>query len=225
MKRAILILFLLITISVSSTQAKDVLHLKTYFDFTTEQLQSMLAKAKNDTARLDILNSLIANKESSNNPNDIDTNYIKQLITINTAKKLINDKPYRMLLQAMRAGLKNNLSAELEQLKLTVEEFDLDGIDATEVLLDMRWVFNIVNKQAEKQRYYTKKLNQYLQEKNYHNAAACYHALAGYYMFIGDINSGINNYLEADDLFKSFSKFWYVNEILVVGNAYNDWGN
>ena len=57
----------------------------------------MLAKAKNDTARLDILNSLIANKESTNNPHDIDTNYIKQLITINTTKKLINDKPYRML--------------------------------------------------------------------------------------------------------------------------------
>ena len=31
--------------------------------------------------------------------------------------------------------------------------------------------------------------------------------------------------MKADDLFKSFSKFWYVNEILVVGNTYNEWGN
>jgi two-component system NtrC family sensor kinase len=64
-----------------------------------------------------------------------------------------------------------------------------------------------------------------LQNGQNYSAGICRHCIAGYYVFKGDYNSAINNYLKAGELLKPSMEFWYDNELLVAGNVYDRWGN
>jgi two-component system NtrC family sensor kinase len=223
MKKSFLILLLIIAPIVSIAQGKY--FVKTYYDVSDKDLLSKLAKAKSDTLRINLLNSLIMSIETNNDPGNIDTSYITRIISINAKAHLINDLPYQLLLQSVLASRKHDYIKSLNLYKQVVEAYDQQNICALNVLLQMRWLFNIIDKQDEKPAYYTQKLNYYLQNKQYLNAAACYHCMGGYYSHKSEDDMAINNYLKAAELFKSRIISWYTNEILVVGTNYNDWGN
>jgi two-component system NtrC family sensor kinase len=226
MKKLFIVCFIIISSLLSKAGAKEKFHLETCYNCTYKELLSELTKTKSDTERIVVLHNLInCFQNNSNNPQSLDTNYFNQLIKINERINLINDQPYRTFRLALRAGKNKRFLDELSLMKKAVEEFDAENIESFMLLIEMRWVFNVANKQDDKFQYYSKKLSSYLLQAKYHNAAACYHCIAGYYVFKGDFNSSINNYLKAADLFKSFSKFWYIDEFLVVGQRYNQWGN
>jgi len=223
MKKTLFVLLLLISPVLVFAQGKY--YVKTYHEITNKQLLSRLAKAKTDTMRLNLLNSLIMDATDINNPGSIDTGYINRLISINGKAHLINDTPYQLLLQGVLACRKHNYVSALTIYKQIIEAFDKQNINTFNVLLQMRWIFNVTNRTEEKLGYYTQKLNYYLQNKQYINAAACYHCIAGYYSYKSDNNMAINNYLKAGDMIKPYIYSWYTNEILVVGTDYKDWGN
>ena len=223
MKKTLIILLWLITPVLVFAQGKY--YVKTYYEITNKQLLSRLAKAKADTMRLNLLNSLIMQVANINDPGSVDTSYINRMIRINNKAHLINDTPYQLLLQGVLACRKHNYVNALSIYKQTNEAFDKQNIDAWNILLQMRWIFNVTNRIEEKLSYYTKKLNYYLQNKQYVNAAACYHCIAGYYSYKSDDNMAINNYLKAGDMVKPYIYSWYTNELLVVGTDYKDWGN
>jgi two-component system NtrC family sensor kinase len=225
MRKLFIVCFIIIS-SLSKAGAKEKFHLETCYNCTKKDLLLELNKAKSDTERIIVLHNLINCFENNNNdPQNLDTSYFNQLIKINERLNLINDQPYRTFRLALRAGKNKQFLDELSLMEKAVEEFDSEDIDVVSLLAEMRWVFNIVNKQEDKFKYYSKKLSGYLQQAKYHNAATCYHCIAGYYVFKGDFNSSINNYLKAAELYKSFSNFWYIDEFLVVGNRYHEWGN
>jgi two-component system NtrC family sensor kinase len=223
MKRSFFIFLLIIAPVLAMAQGKY--HVKTYYEITPKELLTRLAKANSDTLKINLLNSLIMYVDNLNDPAGIDTGYINRIISINTKAHLLDDKPYTLLLQGVLACRKKDYASALGFYKQVVDAFDQQKIDALMVLLQMRWLFNVTNKQDEKLGYYTQKLNYFLQNREDLNAAACHHCIAGYYSYRSDENMAINNYLKAAELFKSRIFSWYTNEMLVVGTVYKDWGN
>jgi len=196
------------------------------YNYDKAELKNQLNHTKTDSAKLNRLFSLaFGNNELVESPSYIDTTYIHQIITINKQYKLFDDQPFRTLLQALREGVTGNYNGEIILLTTAIDQFDEQNIEIVMLLIEARWIFNVANLQEEKLRFYTKKLTGYLQKSQYRNAAACYHCLAGYYAFAGDINSSINNYLKAGEQFQSFSHLWYMHEFIVVASKYNEWGN
>jgi two-component system NtrC family sensor kinase len=219
------ILFLLVALAIFS-QAKDKVRLKTYYNYTEEkELQKLLPAAKSDYDKISILNGLAVGYWTNSDPANIDTVAISELIRINGSARILDDAPYRDILEALKAGRLHNFVKELALFKQAVEEFDNQGIDAGNVLLTMRWVFNVANMHEDKFRYYSQKLTYYLQNGHQYSAGICQHCIAGYYAFKGDYNSAINNYLKAGELLQPIVQFWYINELLVAGSYYNLWGN
>jgi len=223
MKKYLLIFLLILAPVLALAQGKY--NVKTYYEITPKELLGRLAKANSDTLKINLLNSLITNNGNINDPGSNDTSYITRIISINAKAHVIVDQPYKLLLQGVLTCRKKDYVRALALYKQIVNAFDQQNIDALNVLLQMRWLFNITNKQDEKLAYYTQKLNYYLQNKQYLNAGACYHCIAGYYWSKGDENTAINNYLRSGELVKSRFFSWYTNEILVVGDGYKDWGN
>ena len=226
MKKSFVFILLAIIYLANSTQAADKFHFKPVYNYQKADLVKQLKIAKTDTDKLNLLNSLaFDNNELVESPTYIDTVYLNQIIKTNESAGLLDNKPYLTLRLALRENAKENYAAGLKLLKKAVDEFDTHGSEIVMLLIEMRWIFNVANQQEEKYQYYNNKLNYYLQNGQYRNASACYHCLAGYYVFKDDNNSAINNYLKAGELFKGFSNLWYAHEFSVVGNRYAEWGN
>ena len=114
----------------------------------------------------------------------------------------------------------------LERFKNCIDILDSLGIIQTirDPLMTIRFKFGF-NKQAEKFRYYTEKVAFYKKHGPVENTANCFHAIAGYYNYMGNIDKSIEYYLRARDVFRSFDSNGYANEEVVVGAAYMEWGN
>ncbi len=219
-------LCLLFFLCLGACPAKAAFHFTPVYNYNTADLQKQLHNAKTDTDKLNALISLtFGNNELVESPDFIDSVYLNQIISINKTAKLFDSKPFETLRLAIRADRAKDITRELPLLQTAVDEFDKQHIEVPLLLIEMRFIFNIANKQDDKLPYYTKKLSYYLQRMQYNSAAACYHCLAGYYVFKGDLNSAISNYLKAGELFKNFSTVWYVHEFSTVGNSYGEWGN
>jgi signal transduction histidine kinase len=226
MKKNILVFLLLLMILSYSAVASDRFNFVPLYNYNTEDLVKQLKFAKTDTGKLNLLFSLaFANNALVESPSFIDTSYINRIIEINSRAKLFDDEPFFTLLRAIREGNKTNYAAETALLTTTIDQFDKQEIEIVMLLIETRFIFNLANQQEEKYQFYSKKLSGYLQKGKYHNAAACYHCLAGYYVFKGDFNSAINNYLKAGEQFQSFSHLWYMHEFIIVASRYGDWGN
>ena len=224
-KTSLLFLFLIVTLTYSA-KASEPFHFTPVYNYDKADLLKQLKAAKTDTVKLNLLFSLtFDNNDLVESPLYIDTGYIKQIISINERAKLFDDTPFRTLQLALSEGVKNNYAAEIALLKTSIDQFDEQRMEIVMLLIEARWIFNVANKQEDKLQFYTKKLSHYLQSSQYNNAAACYHCLAGYYIFKGDFNTAINNYLKAGELFKPFSHLWYMHEFVIVAEHYNNWGN
>ncbi len=221
------LIFLLLAMALSySAVASERFHFAPIYNYSKADLVKQLTITKTDTGKLNLLFSLaFDNNDLVESPSYIDTFYIKQIISINERAKLFDDKPFVTLLLALREGYKNNYTAEIALLTTTIDQFDEQNMEIVMLLIEARWIFNVANQQEEKYQFYTKKLSYYLQKGQYRNMAACYHCLAGYYVFKGDINSSINNYLKAGEQFQSFSHLWYMHEYIIVAIRYSEWGN
>jgi len=221
------LVFLLVTSALAyPAAALGRFHFTPVYNYKTDDLVKQLKTTKTDTGKLNILFSLVFdNNGLVESPAYVDTVYLKQLLNINEQVKLFDDKPFRTLQLALREDIKSNYTAEIALLKTSIDQFDEQDSEIVMLLIEMRWIFNVANQQAEKYRFYAQKLSYYLQKGQYRNAAACYHCLAGYYVYKGDSNNAINNYLKAGELFKDFSNLWYSHEFSVVGNTYANWGN
>ncbi|MGC4037004.1 MAG: ATP-binding protein [Chitinophagaceae bacterium] len=226
MKKNSLVFLLLLMVLSYSTVASDRFNFVPVYNYNTDDLVKQLKIAKTDTGKLNLLFSVaFGNNKLVESPSFIDTSYINQIIEINTRAKLFDDEPFLTLLQAIREGAKTNYVAEITLLTKTIDQFDKQNIEIVMLLIETRFIFNLANQQEEKYQFYSKKISGYLQKGQYHNAAACYHCLAGYYAFKGDFNSAINNYLKAGEQFQSFSHLWYMHEFIIVASRYGDWGN
>jgi hypothetical protein len=97
----------------------------------------------------------------------------------------------------------------------------LDGFP----LFEIRTLFTLSGKQIERFQYYSEKILYYQANGPKENLADCYHGIAGYYYYLGDLDKTIEYYLRARDVYRSFDSFGYANETAVLGKMYMEWGN
>jgi signal transduction histidine kinase len=182
---------------------------------------SVLGRTSGNAERIKLLAQIIDLAPTTDSAN----RYIEELLTLNGSIKTIDGLPYRKLFEANALFKEKKYRESLDSYFASVELFDRSKKKMVNLLLDFRNIFNLLNIQPQRRAYYQKKLDYYLLNGPSENTAACYHGIAGYYVFTGNYNQAISYYLKAAEVFKRFYPYWYYNEIGIIGVQYGEWGN
>ncbi len=209
-------LFILLKCLAFTTIAQD-----NCYSCNRDSLITQLALAKSGAEKIRLLVLIIDFEPTLDTANY----FIKQLIDLNKNYQLIDDAPYKKIQQANDFLRNMQYTQALDSYHNAVELFDKKKKKIASLLLGFRNMYNLLNKQEERYKYYKQKLDYYLVNGPFENTAACYHGVAGYFTFTGDYNQAISYYLKAADVFKKFYPFWYYNELGIIGVYYAEWGN
>ena len=193
-----------------------------YWDANYDSLDLVLPQQRTDTARLRTVLHLLDLHPT--NPQALPL--LDQLLALNRRLQTVDAAPYRRL----RAGLLLRQrgtadAAALDTMKAAVADFDRVGRPIPWLLMDLVVFYNRLNQMAARKQYYEEKLAYYQLRRATENIAACYVSQAAYYRRMGDYNRAINQSLRAVDTAEQFSRTVYINELLVTGAIYADWGN
>ena len=219
MTKKIYFLFLLLSVCISNT----VLKAQDCFNCNYDSLLIQLPKVKSDSDRVKLLTLLI--DKSDNSLSDRTLEHIGLLLEANRKENLADTRPYVEMQKGILAWKKGDYRLSLSNFKNAISLFDTKHKIICDFLINVRNSFAILDLQDEKKEYYLNKLSYYQVNGPYQNAAACYHALGSYYLSKADYNLSITNYLRAANLYKRFAESYYYNELIVVGNLYDKWGN
>ncbi|SFQ77632.1 ATP-binding protein [Hymenobacter arizonensis] len=193
-----------------------------YWDTDYDLLLRSLPQQRTDTARLRTLVHLLDLHPT--NPQALPL--LDQLLALNQRVQALDEAPYRRLRAGMVLWPKENAAAAaLDSMKLAITEFDRVGRPIPWLLTDLVVLFNRLGAMEARKQYYDDKLAFYRVRSNTENIAACYLSQGNYYRRTGDYNRAINSSLRAADMALQFSRTLYVNELLVTGSIYADWGN
>ncbi|WP_235183885.1 sensor histidine kinase [Hymenobacter sp. IS2118] len=193
-----------------------------YWDADYDSLSATLSGPQSDTTRLRTIVHLLDLRPTNAQALPL----LDQLLTLNRRVRVLDAAPYRRL----RAGLvlwplPASAATALDSMQAAVAEFDRAGRPVPWLLIDLVTLFNRLNAPEERKQYYESKLAFYRLRGDEENVAACYLSQAGYYRRMGDYHRAINNSLHAADMMQLFSRKLYLNELLVTGAIYADWGN
>jgi signal transduction histidine kinase len=191
-----------------------------YWDADYDSLARTLPRQTADSVRLRTLVHLLDLRPTNAEAGP----RLDQLLTLNRRLQTLDDAPYRRL----RAGLRlwrNDAPAALDTMKAAVDDFDRVGRPIPWLLMSMVVLYNQQNNMAARKAYYDEKLADYRLRGATENATACYISQGAYYRRTGDYNRAINCTLRAADMALAFSKRLHINEWIVTGGLYADWGN
>ncbi|AYA36014.1 hypothetical protein D3Y59_02450 [Hymenobacter oligotrophus] len=200
---------------------------RTYWTANYDSLHNTLPQLKTDSARiramvhlLDLLEITEATGREKLLP------LVDELLTLNARTQLIDETPYRLLRRGVGLWQKGGHDQQaLEVLKQAVAEFDRLEHPVPRLLIDLAPLYNRLHQSQERFAYFRDKLAYYRLHNSLENTAACYLVISGYYRHMGAYNQAISYALRAADLFKQFDPKYYVNELMVAGSLYADWGN
>jgi class 3 adenylate cyclase len=113
------------------------------------------------------------------------------------------------------------------KLKTVIVRLDELGVDQDfySPLGLLRNVFNASGDQAARFAYFSEALTRYSKGDRPKSLATTHHALAGYYRTIRQYGPAVEHYMKARDLYRSCSPADVPNETMVIGWAYEQWGN
>ena len=193
-----------------------------YWDVDYDSLARVLPRQRADTARLRTVLHLLDLHPTNSQALPL----LDQLLALNQRLQTVNEVPYRRL----RAGLLLRQrgtadAAALDTMKAAVAAFDRVGRPIPWLLMDLVVFYNRLNHMMARKQYYDEKLAYYQLRRATENIAACYVSQAAYYRRMGDYNRAINQSLRAVDTAARFSRKVHINELLVTGAIYADWGN
>ncbi len=193
-----------------------------YWDADYDSLSATLSRSQTDTTRLRTIVHLLDLRPTSAQALPL----LDQLLALNRRVRVLDAAPYRRL----RAGLvlwplPASAAAALDSMQVAVAEFDRAGRPVPWLLIDLVTLFNRLNALEERKQYYDSKRAFYRLRGDEENVAACYLSQGAYYRRTGDYHRAINSSLRAADMMKLFSRKLYLNELLVTGAIYADWGN
>lgn len=151
--------------------------------------------------------------------------YISKLLELNKDNKAFDPTPYQKLQKATRTWGAKKYRETLATLQSVVEDFDKQHKQMVMLLLSMRILYNLLDDQPGRLKYYTQKLEYYQVNGPVENTAPCYHAIAGYYYYKNENNMALSNYLKAAAIYKTFDHTIYIATLSVIGLQYADWGN
>jgi len=190
-----------------------------------DSLQKVLAKEKTPKDSLFTLQKLvdftpIRSDETLGYPD-----HIKMLLDLDQKLKLIDPAPYLLLQQGNAYWAKRQYARALKSFQDAVTIFDKQHKVIYPLLINIRVLYNYLNTQEDRLRYFQQKLEYYQVNGPYENVAPCYHGIAGYYLFKGAYNQALNNYMKGAEIFRKFDRHFYANVTYVLGMTYNQWGN
>ena len=191
-----------------------------YWDADYDSLARVLPQQRTDTARLRTVVHLLDLHPTS--PRALPL--LDQLLALNQRLQALDGAPYRRL----RTGLtlwQQGKAAALDTMKAAIADFDRVGRPIPWLLIDLVTFYNRSNAMEARKQYYDEKLAFYRLHDATENIAACYLSQGAYYRRTGDYNRAINSSLRAADMAQQFSRKLYINELLVTGAIYADWGN
>jgi two-component system NtrC family sensor kinase len=180
-----------------------------------------LPLVKTNTEKIKLLTLIIDFSPTSDSANY----FIGQLIQLNYKNGLIDKAPYQKIFEANNFYFKKQYADALDAYKGAVELFDKKRKKIPTLLLGFRNLFNLLNIQEERLKYYDEKLKYYLINGPFENTAPSYHGLGGYFTYKADYNQAISFYLKSADIFKKYYPYWYYNELGIIGVYYAEWGN
>ena len=117
--------------------------------------------------------------------------------------------------------------AAVSQLKTIIARLDDLGVDQDfySPLGLLRNMFNASGDQAARFAYFSEALKRYGAGDRPKSLATTHHALAGYYRTIRQYGAAVEHYMKARDLYRICSPADVANETMVIGWAYEQWGN
>ncbi|MDO7845277.1 ATP-binding protein [Hymenobacter sp. M29] len=191
-----------------------------YWDADYDSLARTLPRQTADSARLRTIVHLLDLRPTNAEARPL----LGQLLVLNQRLQTLDDAPYRRL----RAGLllwDRSSPAALDTMKAAINEFDRVGRPIPWLLINLVSLYNQQNDMAARKKYYEEKLTYYRLHNATENITACYISQGAYYRRMGDYNRAINSTLRAADTALLFSNKLHINEIIVTGGLYADWGN
>ena len=151
--------------------------------------------------------------------------YIEQLFSYKDHARSLNIGAYKKIHSGNIHRMKNENELALKNYHEAVTLFDQQQKKIPMLLMGFRNLYNLLNLQEERYRYYKTKLDHYLLKGPYENTAAAYHGIGGYFAYTADYNQAISYYLKAAEVFKNFYPYWHYNAMGIVGIYYAEWGN
>ena len=196
------------------------------FNYNYDSLIRELPGKNSEPERIKLLDLLVMlAPEFGNKPEDRLIGYLDELVNLNKKNYNSDNEPYVRLQDCYRLWRAGDLDGALVAIKNTVDLFDRQKKIIDPLLTKVRILYNQLNRQEERHQYYKEKLEYYLINGPVENTAACYHGIGGYFYYRADYNAAINNYFRAAAVYKTFYRFYYNNEMGVIGGAYALWGN
>ncbi|MBK7554406.1 MAG: hypothetical protein IPI55_07355 [Flavobacteriales bacterium] len=95
----------------------------------------------------------------------------------------------------------------------------------TSPLTLIRTVFNDMGAQEQRLLFYQEALQRYERTGPKLNVGSCHHGLGGYYLISRQFALAVEHYLKAREIYMEFEPRSVNNETLVIGWAYQQWGN
>src|ERR1700744_4066349 len=199
-----------------------------FFHHQMDSLATVLSAQKNQKDSIRVLQQLvdvtpIRVAETAGYPD-----YLSQFLRLNSTNKLIDAGPYEKLQDANKSWQAKKYSQTLATMQSVVDDFDKQHKPIVNLLLSIRVLYNLLDDQADRLKYYSQKLEYYQVNGPVINTAPCYHAIAGYYYYRNESNLALSNYLRAADIYKGYNSYYYyyyLSVLSVVGLQYADWGN
>ena len=222
-KKYFFLFLCLMCLSVKPVRAQD-----GCYNCNLDSLDAVLKMAKTDNEKITLL-PLLAELRLANITLQTDTIarvYLQKLVELGKSNKVENLDAYKMTLEGLLYYEKKDFLNAQTDFKNAISLFDKTHKKITSLLTITRLTYNELSNQEDRYQYYTEKLHYYLTNGPLENVAPCYHSLAGYYLYKGDFNLAISNYLRAADIYKKLNRSRiYYNLLSVVANTYSAWGN
>ncbi|WP_051718343.1 ATP-binding protein [Hymenobacter sp. IS2118] len=199
-----------------------------YWDAPADSLLRVLASQRVDSQRLQTLEHLL--DTGTRNANE--TRQYAALLT--EALALANQLHYPERVPLRQLAYYNQFSKAaspdqrmlLDTLRAALTYYAALGPVPQPLLLNNISRSYITLRQPEARRaFFQRQLAYYQQHGPVQNVAMCYRALGAHYSARGDYNQGISYQLRAAELFRTYSNYWYYNEIGLIGGTYAEWGN
>ncbi len=132
--------------------------------------------------------------------------------------------PMEAVMDDFRAHRYDAVVVQLEKLITQLDELGVDQ-DFYSPLGFLRNTFNASGDQAARFTYFSEALKRYAKGDRPKSLGISHHALAGYFSTIRQYGSAVEHYMKARDLFRTCAPADVPNETMVIGWAYERWGN
>ncbi|CAN5412867.1 hypothetical protein BH10BAC2_BH10BAC2_42280 [soil metagenome] len=192
-----------------------------------DSLEAILKTAKTIGKKIE-LNTLLADLKLNtfgSGPDSTVSQYFEALIELSKSQPVKDIDAYKALLEGLHFYTQKDFLNAQNAFKKSIELFDKTHKQIVSLLTVLRLTYNALGTQEDRYKFYADKLQYYLVNGPVGNVAACYHSLAGYYLYKADYNLAISDYLKAADMYKDFNAKASRNILNVAANTYKDWGN